>query len=401
VPALSSSPVADTGVELTPVIAGEPVVPPPSAEVPERLLDVLNMVADPRKPRGCRFTLASILATALAATIAGAQSFSAIAEWAADAPAAVLARLGLSEAAPSEKTFRRVLQLLDADSLDTVLSAWMWLQAKAIGGVTVISFDGKTVRGARNAAGKLTHLLAGICQSTGVILAQIGVDGKTSEVPVLRKLLKVLQIAGCVITADAAHTCRETAQDIIDAGAHYVLTVKANQPQLRKRCKALPWKRIPVLDRSTGKRRHGRRETRTLQAAELDTDTGIGFPGAVQVLRVTRIRTVSSKHRKSWKQTRETVFVVTSLSAYDADHQQIADWLRGHWQIENAVHHVRDVTFDEDRSQIRTGTAPQVMATLRNTVLSLLRLTGHTNIAKACRWHARDFNRPVELVLTC
>jgi predicted transposase YbfD/YdcC len=68
---------------------------------------------------------------------------------------------------------------------------------------------------------------------------------------------------------------------------------------------------------------------------------------------------------------------------------------------DNSVHHVRDVTFDEDRSQIRTGAAPQVMATLRNTVLSLLRLTGHTNIAKACRWHARNFNRPVELVLTC
>ncbi len=92
---------------------------------------------------------------------------------------------------------------------------------------------------------------------------------------------------------------------------------------------------------------------------------------------------------------------MTSLSTRDADHQQIADWLRGHWSIENSVHHIRDVTSDGYRSQIRAGSAPQVMATLRNTAISLLRLTGHANIAAACRHHARDFNRPVELLLTC
>jgi predicted transposase YbfD/YdcC len=399
---LSSSPALGARVESPRPIAGEPALEAVAGEVPWNVLDVLKVVADPRKRRGRRFTLAAILAVALAATIAGAQSFSAIGEWAADAPATVLARLGVTRGAPSEKTIRRVLQLLDGDRLDTAMSAWMWMRAKTIGGVTVISFDGKTVRGARDAAGKLTHLLAGICQITGVILTQVGIDGKTSEVPVLRKLLTALEIAGCVITADAAHTCRDTAQHIIDAGAHYILTVKANQPLLRKRCKALPWKQIPILDRaSTGKPRHGRLETRTLQAAEIDTTTGIGFPGAVQILRVTRIRTVISKHRHIRKQTRETVFVVTSLSVTDADHQQIADWLRGHWAIENSVHHVRDVTFDEDRSQIRTGSAPQVMATLRNTAISLLRLTGHTNIARATRHHNRDFNRPVELLLTC
>jgi predicted transposase YbfD/YdcC len=149
----------------------------------------------------------------------------------------------------------------------------------------------------------------------------------------------------------------------------------------------------------TGKPAHGRAERRTLQATEIAA--GIGFPGAVQVLRITRTRTVISRHRRTRKQTRETVYVVTSLSVTDADHQQIAQWLRGHWLIENAVHYVRDVTFAEDRSQIRTGAAPQVMATLRNTAISLLRLAGHTNIAAALRHHARDYNRPIELLLAC
>lgn len=75
--------------------------------------------------------------------------------------------------------------------------------------------------------------------------------------------------------------------------------------------------------------------------------------------------------------------------------------MRGHWAIENAVHHVRDVTFDEDRHQNRTGSGPQVLATIRNTVLSILRLTGHDAIAAALRHHARDYNRPAELLLTC
>ncbi|WP_223840235.1 ISAs1 family transposase [Saccharopolyspora pogona] len=136
-------------------------------------------------------------------------------------------------------------------------------------------------------------------------------------------------------------------------------------------------------------------DTRTLKATELTT--GIGFPGAAQVLRLTRTRT----NRKAGKRTRETVYAITSLTVTDAGPEQIATWLRGHWSIENGLHWVRDVTYDEDRSQIRTGHAPQVMASLRNIAISLFRLAGHTNIAAACRHHARDFNRPIELLLTC
>jgi hypothetical protein len=124
------------------------------------LLEVLGKVADPRTRRGRRFGLAPILAVALAATLTGARSFTAIGEWAAETPAHLLARLGLSRGAPSEKTIRRTLQRLDADALDTAIGAWMWLRTKTIGGVKVISFDGKTLKGARDAAGKLAHLLS-------------------------------------------------------------------------------------------------------------------------------------------------------------------------------------------------------------------------------------------------
>ena len=78
----------------------------------------------------------------------------------------------------------------------------------------------------------------------------------------------------------------------------------------------------------------------------------------------------------------------------------VATWIQGHWGIENALHWVRDVVFDEDRHQLRTGNGPQVMATLRNTAISLLRLAGHTKIATALRHHGRSTSRPIELLLT-
>ncbi|MFD4433840.1 ISAs1 family transposase [Nocardia sp. NPDC058497] len=140
---------------------------------------------------------------------------------------------------------------------------------------------------------------------------------------------------------------------------------------------------------------HGRRERRTLKTTAINA--GIGFPGAEQVLRITRTRT----DRATGKRSTEAVYAVTGLTATDATGEQIATWLRGHWGIENRVHWIRDVTYDEDRCRARTGHAPQILATLRNTAISLARLAGHTNIAAALRHYAHDFTRPFELLLTC
>ena len=388
-PAVSSSPILTVVDDSDPLLGELAEVPP----APDGLLELLAQVADPRKPRGIRHGLTGVLAMALSAVITGAQSFVAIAEWAADASPEALARLGVTGTAPSESTIRRCLQRLAPDQLDHLIGAWMWLRTSTIGGRRVIAFDGKTLRGARDAAGNLMHLLAGLCQHTGAVLAQLAVGAKTNEIPMLTKLLDTIpDIAGAVITADALHCQRDTAEYITGRGAHYILTVKDNQPTLRKKLKSLPWKQIPVLDRKT-EHGHGRTTTRTLKAAEIAE--GIGFLGAVQVLQLTRTATDD----KTGKKHTEVLYAVTSLSVADAKPAQIAAWLRGHWAIENRLHWVRDVTYSEDHSQIRTEGGPQVMATLRNTGISILRLTGHTNIASANRYHARDHHRPVTLLL--
>jgi predicted transposase YbfD/YdcC len=197
-----------------------------------------------------------------------------------------------------------------------------------------------------------------------------------------------------VVTADAMHCQKDHADYLVLArGAHYVLTVKANQPALRHQLTALPWKDVPV-GHTSHSRGHGRMEQRTLKLVTVST--GILFPHAAQAIQITR-RT-RKLNAKKWRT--EIVYAVTSLSAAQATNAQLAAFIRGHWCVENRLHWVRDVTFDEDRSRIRTGNGPRVMATLRNLAISLLRLAGATNIAQALRHHAWDPLRPVELLLT-
>jgi predicted transposase YbfD/YdcC len=386
---VSSSPTLTVVDDSDPLLGELAEVP----AAPDDLLATLARMPDPRKPRGVRHRLTVVLAVALAATVAGARSFVAIAEWATDATPEVLTRLGVTGAVPSESTIRRLLQRLAPDELDALIGAWMLLRTSTIGGRRVIAFDGKTLRGARDAAGNLVHLLAGLCQHTGTVLAQLAVGAKTNEIPMLTKLLDTIDIAGAIITADALHCQRGTAEAIINRGGHYILTVKDNQRNLRRQLKSLPWKHIPVLDTNI-EHGHGRTAKRVLKATEIAA--GIAFPHAVQVLQLTRTVT----DRKTGGRHTEVVYAVTSLSATDAAPGQIADWLRGHWSIENRLHWVRDVTFAEDHSQIRTHAGPQVMATLRNTAIGLLRLAGHSNIAAALRHHARDHHRPVKLLLS-
>ncbi|MER6816318.1 hypothetical protein ABT299_44245 [Spirillospora sp. NPDC000708] len=150
----------------------------------------------------------------------------------------------------------------------------------------------------------------------------------------------------------------------------------------------MPWRRIPVAARQHN-RDHGRQEHRTLKAAAVAA--GLGFPHAAQAICLTRqIRPLDDGKRRT-----ATVYAITSLDAHRATPAQLAAWIRGHWQIE-ALHHVRDVGYGEDASQIRTGSGPRAMSTLCNLAIGILKKAGHTGIAAACRYHARDATRTLE-----
>jgi predicted transposase YbfD/YdcC len=257
----------------------------------------------------------------------------------------------------------------------------------------VIAVDGKTVRGATDDDGRQPHLVAALDQHTGAVLAQTAVVEKTSEIAALPVVLDGLDITDTVITADALHVQRSHADYLHARGAHYLLPVKANQPTLLRRLRALPWAAIGVAARERC-RGHGRVETRTIAVVSLDPlpDFGPGefFPHAVQAVRIVRRR---RSLRGRWKTT--TTYMITSLTPFQAGPALLARWARHHWGIE-ALHWIRDNLFDEDRSQVRTGNAPQVMAALRNLAITALRLAGiTTTITAAMRDHARNPDKPL------
>lgn len=356
------------------------------------LLDVLDTVPDPRDRRGVRYPLAGVLALAVTATLAGCRSFSAIGQWAAETTTATLASFGLTTTgAPDESTLRKLFARLDADALDQALGVWMWTRTFLAGQRRVIAVDGKTIRGARTRPdGKAPHLVAAFDHGAGAVLGQVAIDAKSNEIPACRTLLGLLDLDGAVVTCDAMHTQTDTATTITDAGADYVFTVKANMPTLHAKLKKLPWKDIPAATATTAER--GRRITRTIKAATVPD--WIDFPAATQVAQLRRTVTVKAT------KTVEVVYLITSANHTTAPPHRLAAWVQGHWSIENRLHWVRDVSFGEDNSQVRTGQAPRVMATCRNLAIGVLRITGWDNIAAGLRHHARHPDHALKLILT-
>ncbi len=210
------------------------------------LAGYLARVPDPRDPRGVRHSLTSLL---LAAVLAGARSFTAIGEWADDAPPRVLAALEVRYEPlvrrfqpPDEATVRRALEAVDAAALEGAVGSWLAVRRSAgcpppepgWRARRAVAVDGKSVRGARHASGDGQARHAGGSRSAGrAVLAQVRVDGKTNEITQFAPLLAPLGLAGAVVTAGAMHAQREHAGFLVtEKNAHYILAVKNNQPSL-------------------------------------------------------------------------------------------------------------------------------------------------------------------------
>ena len=367
-------------------------VPETAGGLPAALADL----PDPRARRGIRHSLTVVVTAAVCAVVAGYRSYTAIAEWVADVPAATVLAVGIApDRRPSEAMIRRLLQALDPDLLTAAVGVWLTGRAQASTPTTrrAIAVDGKTLRGSRTTDTAARHVLAACDQTSGVVLASTDVDGKTNEITRFAPLLdQIGDLRDTVITVDALHCQRDHVAYLAERGAHWILTVKGNQPSLHKQLAGLPWRAVPDATRHDD-RGHGRREIRALKI--LTISTGIEFPHAAQAIQIRRRRRRLDEPKRF---TTETVYAITDLSVHQAKPAQLATWIRGHWSIENAIHWVRDVTYDEDRSQIRTGTGPQVMAALRNAAIGALRAAGVTNIAAGNRHHARDSTRPLALL---
>ena len=367
------------------------------------LLARLEQISDHRKRRGVRHRLASLLGMAVAATLAGARSVAAIGEFAADCPQPVLGALGAKFhpdhrrfIAPHTDTFRRALAQVDAVALDEVVGAWLFEQVRA-GRLDeqrlVLALDGKSMRGATGDHGRPVHLFSAMIHGEGAVVAQQQVDTKTNEITAFRPLLEDLDLAGALVTADAMHTHRANAAWLVEVKqADYLLQIKGNQPSLLEACEQIGDEQLSEAFEQTV-RGHGRIETREVRTAPVPDS--FDFPYAAQIVVVYRERSgLDGKLVAA-----ETSYYVTSIAADDADAHLLAGHVRGHWEIENRIHWVRDWAFDEDRHQLRATASPaRALATLRNLAISLIRLVGSNRIAATMRWIARRPERSAQLL---
>jgi predicted transposase YbfD/YdcC len=367
---------------------------------PGGLLERLGALTDPRSWHGRRHALAGLLAIAAAAVLSGARSYTVIGEYARELPQATLARLGVWRrpfsawyVAASETTLRRTIQQVDPDELDRVVGGWLAERrpASAAAKRGAVAVDGKTLRGAGRAGGRV-HLFAALAHGSGTVLGQRQVPADTNETTQVAPLLDELDLAGTVVTADALHTRADLASYLVERKqADYLLTVKDNQPGLVSSIDGLAEAAFSPAHQTVD-RGHGRVEHRTIRTAPIPSS--VRFPHAAQVFVVQRHVTDPTGRTRHT----EVAYGITSLDAARGGPQRLTALARGHWEIENRLHWVRDVTFEEDRSQVRTGHRPRVMATLRNLAIGLLRRAGHRNIARGVRWAGRDPTRAFGLL---
>jgi predicted transposase YbfD/YdcC len=376
------------------------------------LLACFAAVPDPRDPRGVRHSLASILAMCTAAALCGCTSLEDVTARVSAAPQEVLAAAGCRRSAlglcvpPHPDTIVRVFTLISAQHLADHAGEFLARRAAAgpvtfpvagPGWLPAIAVDGKAVRGAAGPDGLIPYLLAAATHDATAVIAERLIGPKTNEVPefapLLRELNERVPLAGHVITVDAGHTVRAHATLICaELLAHYVMTVKLNTPGLYDALDALDWASVPVQHETT-ETGHGRHERRTIQVTDAPGPIRARFPHARQAALIERYvtRTVRKrkdngrKYKKVTVRTAIAVFVITSLDAREAAPEHLAGYVRRHWAIENKIHYVRDVTYREDASRVRTGTRPRIMATLRNLAIGLIRQAGHTKIAATIR----------------
>lgn len=286
------------------------------------LLQALAAVPDPRKRRGRRHGLQSILFLALGAVVAGARSYAAIADWAAVTEQEVR----VCADPPHASIFRRLLSWLDPVALQAALTGWVLgrrdvvaAQAQADGGPVaerrcVLAADGKTLRGARGPDGAQPKVFGVYNHACQLVLTQTAVvDG--DEIAAFTAALATLSdLHGVVLTADTLHCQREHAHWLHARGGRYLFTVKANQPTLRRALAALPWAQAPRSRRREAA--HGRTESRSIKVIDLDGDPAAAlFPHAARAIKVVRRR----REQRTGKTSTETVYAITSLNHRQAD----------------------------------------------------------------------------------
>ena len=370
------------------------------------LLGMLASVTDPRSPQGIQHNLEFVLAVCVVAMLAGAKNYREIAGHAADIPQPLLRKLGaewswfrLRYKYPSESTIRNVLTRIDAAELDLITGAWLFARARKRGKAEwEIALDGKVMRGAWTDENDKVTLFSAMLHREAVTIAQVRVPDGTNEITQADAILDTVEIpAGesVLVTLDAAHTQRETAETIGGKpGWDYLMTIKGNQPSLQREVFD---RIIPLLGETphdvTEEHDRGRIKIRSCWITSAE---GIDFPYARLAAIIRREIFEISGDRIS----KEHALILTSRKPEKMTAADVNRHIRGHWRIENKSHYVRDTVYREDNSQAWAAEGPHALASLRNLTLGLFRLKNANSIKETTEWICRDRMRALQFMTT-
>jgi predicted transposase YbfD/YdcC len=351
------------------------------------LVECFGDLPDPRMVNKCRHLLVDIVVMGICATIANADTWEGIADFAQEKAAWLKQWLALPNGIPSADTFRRVFEHLDAQAFQLRFHQWVQAVFRVTEG-QVIALDGKVARGTCDAQGQGgLHIVSAWASANRLTLAQMKVTDKANEIVAIPQLLELLMLKGCIITVDAIGCQKSIVSAIRQQQADYVITVKGNQPTLYRHLHtafathdAVGFSGFSPDYCQTEERGHGRWERRECWVLSDHRAQELGWTDCQTLVRIKR-----TTQRGTAKVHEETHFYITSLPALAS---LLLGAVRAHWGIENQCHWLLDVAFGEDASRTRSRNADHNLAILRKIALNLVRQHPAKGALKRKRYRA-------------
>ena len=326
-----------------------------------------------------RYSLGVILTLIVLAKICGEDQPSGIAEWAKHRTEMLVELLKLRrKVMPHHSTYRRILaEVVYVEELEHINQDYL-SGKKAFGKQVLVAIDGKVLRGTLDDLQQGTYLLAAYLPVEGIVVTEVAIEGKGSEIAAAPKVLQSIDLRHKVVIGDALHTHKELSRQIVAGGGEYIWFVKGNQPQVEEDIRLwfepdvqpIPGMSFPPKDfeRDTLiNKGHGRIEKRTITVSSQLKDF-LTWPYLEQVFMLER-RFTSTKTGEVQQQ---VVYGITSLSRAEITPDRLLQMTRSYWGIENGLHYRRDVTLLEDRTRMTKGRMGQAMACINNLVLGIL-----------------------------
>jgi predicted transposase YbfD/YdcC len=333
-------------------------------------LDYFEDLEDPRVERTKLYTVQEILLTTFAAVICGAEGWTDVELFGESKLDFLKQYFPFENGIPSDDTLRRFFRAINHDSFREMFICWVESLAPCLKG-QVIAIDGKTSRRSHDGDKRALHLLSAFATEARLVLGQVKTHEKSNEIRAIPELLELLDIQGATISIDAMGCQKHIADKIIKKEADYILALKGNQTNLHKDIAAF-FDDIQLLEgcarHEDYDKGHGRIETRTCHATD-DIDwlmENHDWPGLRSIIRI------HNKVEEGEKTSQETRYYISSLPP---DPEHLLPAIRSHWAIENSLHWVMDMTFNDDQSRIRKGNAPENMAIIKHVALNLIKKT--------------------------